>query len=47
MALQKGIYHAHGRRPGRFFALLLLRAVPGVVAPAAGAARTFGRCTRT
>ena len=37
-ALQEGIYHAPGRRPGRFFALLFLRANDGVDAPAAGAA---------
>lgn len=28
MSLQEGIYHAPGRRPGRFFALLFLRAAP-------------------
>jgi len=28
-ALQEGIYHAPGRRPGRHFALLFLRALPG------------------
>jgi deferrochelatase/peroxidase EfeB len=38
MALQEGIYHAPGRRPGRFFALLFLRALPAVDAPAAGTA---------
>jgi Dyp-type peroxidase family len=38
MALQEGIYHAPGRRPGRFFALMFLRAPPAVDAPAAGAA---------
>ena len=36
--LQDGIYHAPGDRPGRFFALMLLRVSPGVDAPAAGAA---------
>jgi len=36
--LQEGIYHAPGRRPGRFFALLFLRVAPGVSAPVAGAA---------
>jgi deferrochelatase/peroxidase EfeB len=29
MTLQEGIYHAPGRRPGRFFALLFLRAAEG------------------
>lgn len=28
MSLQEGIYHAPGQRPGRFFALLFLRAAP-------------------
>jgi Dyp-type peroxidase family len=37
-ALQEGIYHAPGNRPGRHFALLFLRVAPGVDAPAAGAA---------
>jgi deferrochelatase/peroxidase EfeB len=37
MTLQAGIYHAPGRRPGRFFALLFLRAAPGADAPAAAA----------
>jgi deferrochelatase/peroxidase EfeB len=36
--LQEGIYHAPGRRPGRFFALLFLRVREGAGAPAAGAA---------
>ncbi len=36
--LQEGIYHAPGRRPGRFLALLFLRVAPGVSAPVAGAA---------
>jgi deferrochelatase/peroxidase EfeB len=34
-ALQEGIYHAPGRRPGRHFALLFLRALPAVDAAAA------------
>jgi deferrochelatase/peroxidase EfeB len=38
MALQEGIYHAPGRRPGRHFALLFLRVVPGVSAAGAAAA---------
>jgi len=38
MALQEGIYHAPGRRPGRHFALLFLRVAPGVTAAAAAAA---------
>jgi len=37
-ALQEGIYHAPGRRPGRHFALLFLRALPGVDAPRAAQA---------
>ena len=37
MTLQEGIYHAPGRRPGRFFALLFLRAAPDADAAAAGA----------
>ena len=40
MALQEGIYHAPGRRPGRHFALLFLRVAEGVAAPAAAAALT-------
>ncbi len=36
-ALQEGIYHAPGRRPGRFFALLFLRAHEGMDAAAAAA----------
>jgi Dyp-type peroxidase family len=40
MALQEGIYHAPGRRPGRHFALLFLRVVPGIAAGAAAAALT-------
>ena len=40
MALQEGIYHAPGRRPGRHFALLFLRAAPDV--DAAGAAAALG-----
>jgi len=36
--LQEGIYHARGRRPGRHFALLFLRVLPGEGAPAAAAA---------
>ncbi|HUR84562.1 MAG TPA: hypothetical protein VMY78_04395 [Solirubrobacteraceae bacterium] len=38
MTLQEGIYHAPGRRPGRFFALLFLRASEGVDAARAAAA---------
>ena len=38
MALQEGIYHAPGRRPGRHFALLFLRAAEGVDAARAAAA---------
>ena len=38
MALQEGIYHRPGQRPGRFFALLFLRADPALDAAAAGAA---------
>jgi len=34
MTLQAGIYHAPGRRPGRFLALLFLRAAPQADAPA-------------
>jgi len=34
VTLQPGIYHAPGRRPGRFFALLFLRAAPAADAPA-------------
>jgi Dyp-type peroxidase family len=37
MTLQEGIYHAPGRRPGRFFALLFLRAADGADAAAVGA----------
>ena len=37
MTLQAGIYHAPGRRPGRFFALLFLRAAPQADAPAVAA----------
>ena len=37
MTLQEGIYHAPGRRPGRFFALLFLRAEAGTDAPRAAA----------
>jgi deferrochelatase/peroxidase EfeB len=40
MALQEGIYHAPGRRPGKHFALLFLRVAPGV--SAAGAAAALG-----
>jgi deferrochelatase/peroxidase EfeB len=40
MTLQEGIYHAPGRRPGRHFALLFLRASPA--AGAAGAADALG-----
>jgi deferrochelatase/peroxidase EfeB len=40
MTLQAGIYHAPGRRPGRFFALLFLRAAPD--ADAAAVAATLG-----
>ncbi len=40
MTLQEGIYHAPGRRPGRFFALLFLRAADG--ADAAAVAGTLG-----
>ena len=48
MALQEGIYHAPGRRPGRHFALLFLRARRGVDAPPARRPRsaTCGGCTR-
>ncbi len=38
MTLQEGIYHAPGRRPGRHFALLFLRAAPDVDASGAAAA---------
>jgi Dyp-type peroxidase family len=38
MALQEGIYHAPGRRPGRHFALLFLRVADGATAAQAGAA---------
>ncbi len=38
MALQEGIYHAPGRRPGRHFGLLFLRAAEGVDAARAAAA---------
>jgi deferrochelatase/peroxidase EfeB len=38
MALQEGIYHAPGRRPGRHFGLLFLRARTGVSAAGAAAA---------
>ena len=38
MALQEGIYHAPGRRPGRHFALLFLRVAPDADAAAAAAA---------
>ena len=41
MALQEGIYHAPGRRPGRHFALLFLRAAPG-----RGRGRRGGRARR-
>ena len=37
MTLQDGIYHAPGRRPGRFFALLFLRAAPEADAAAVAA----------
>jgi deferrochelatase/peroxidase EfeB len=37
VTLQAGIYHAPGRRPGRFFALLFLRAAPDADAPAVAA----------
>ncbi|MEA2220842.1 MAG: deferrochelatase/peroxidase EfeB, partial [Solirubrobacteraceae bacterium] len=37
-ALQEGIYHAPGTRPGRHLALLFLRVRDGVDAPGAGAA---------
>jgi Dyp-type peroxidase family len=40
MTLQAGIYHAPGRRPGRFFALLFLRAA--AEADAAAVAATLG-----
>jgi Dyp-type peroxidase family len=40
MTLQEGIYHAPGRRPGRFFALLFLRAADG--ADGAAVAATLG-----
>ncbi|MEA2195229.1 MAG: deferrochelatase/peroxidase EfeB [Solirubrobacteraceae bacterium] len=40
MTLQEGIYHAPGRRPGRFFALLFLRAA--AQADAAAVAATLG-----
>jgi Dyp-type peroxidase family len=38
MALQEGIYHAPGRRPGRHFAMLFLRTRPDIDATAAAAA---------
>lgn len=38
MTLQKGIYHAPGRRPGKHFGLLFLRVAGGVGASAAAAA---------
>ena len=37
-ALQEGIYHAPGRRPGRHFAILFLGVAPGAGAPAAAQA---------
>src|SRR6201999_721737 len=37
-ALQEGIYHAPGKRPGRFFALLFLRAADGADAARVAAA---------
>jgi deferrochelatase/peroxidase EfeB len=40
MTLQQGIYHAPGRRPGRFFALLFLRAAPQADAPAVASTLT-------
>ena len=40
MALQEGIYHAPGRRPGRHFGLLFLRAAPAAGAAGAAAALT-------
>jgi len=40
MTLQEGIYHAPGRRPGRHFALLFLRAKPA--GGASGAAAALG-----
>ena len=47
MTLQEGIYHAPGRRPGRFFALLFLRAADGADAAAVAArSASCGRCTR-
>jgi deferrochelatase/peroxidase EfeB len=39
--LQEGIYHAPKTRPGKFFAILFLRAAPGADAAAAG--RALGR----
>ncbi len=39
--LQEGIYHAPGTRPGKFFAILFLRAAPGCDAALAG--RALGR----
>lgn len=36
--LQEGIYHAPGKRPGRFFGLLFLRAAPGSTAQDAASA---------
>lgn len=38
MALQEGIYHAPGDRPGRAFVILFLRAAPGLAAVDIGAA---------
>ncbi len=38
MALQEGIYHAPGRRPGRHFALMFLRVAPEMSASGAAAA---------
>ena len=37
-ALQEGIYHAPGKRPGRHFAILFLGVAPGAGAPAAAQA---------
>ena len=34
MPLQEGIYYQHGQRPGRCFAILFLRAQPGITAAA-------------